>query len=356
MNNQGYTLDSTDRKIIGLLAGDSRLSYARIGSALNLTRNSIKTRVKRMTYTGVIQEYIADINFALLDYSIYYIITKQEEKSSSSSTKDSHARRRKRIIGYLDRLGDVLAEIEVLGEISIFRVATREAPTNREIEGTDHDNLALSLDTDLIEKVILANTTKGFQSRVHKRQQQQSFLTQTDIQILRCLVLNPQIGITDITNLVSVSARTANRILNKLRDNGVVRFSIICNPSLMKGFVVFGLLIYVNDNEEGGKGELGKDKKKYFNSHKVLERLYNESTEYPFLRTPIVSHDNIVVVSVFGNDVFTIDSMFKRILSFEEVKKAELYVFTSIKYYKESILKEIDLILKSRSKSKSGMS
>ena len=356
MNNQGYTLDSTDRKIIGLLAGDSRLSYARIGSALNLTRNSIKTRVKRMTSTGVIQEYIADINFALLDYSIYYIITKQEEKSSSCSTKDSLARRRKRIIEYLDRLGDILAEIEVLGEISIFRVATREAPTNREIEGTDHDNLALSLETDLIEKVILANTTKGFQSRVHKRQQQQSFLTQTDIQILRCLVLNPQIGITDITNLVSVSARTANRILNKLRDNGVVRFSIICNPSLMKGFVVFGLLIYVNDNEEGGKGELGKDKKKYFNSHKVLERLYNESTEYPFLRTPIISHDNIVIVSVFGNDVFAIDAMFKRILSFEEVKKAELYVFTRIKYYKESILKEIDLILKSRSKSKSGMS
>ena len=80
MNNQGYTLDSTDRKIIGLLAGDSRLSYARIGSALNLTRNSIKTRVKRMTYTGVIQEYIADINFALLDYSIYYIITKRRRR------------------------------------------------------------------------------------------------------------------------------------------------------------------------------------------------------------------------------------------------------------------------------------
>jgi hypothetical protein len=29
----------------------------------------------------------------------------------------------------------------------------------------------------------------------------------------------------------------------------------------MKGFVVFGLLIYVIDNEESGKGELGKDKK-----------------------------------------------------------------------------------------------
>ncbi len=54
MNNQDYTLDKTDRKIIGLLAGDSRLSYARIGSALHLTRNSIKTRVKRMISIGVL--------------------------------------------------------------------------------------------------------------------------------------------------------------------------------------------------------------------------------------------------------------------------------------------------------------
>jgi hypothetical protein len=71
------------------------------------------------------------------------------------------------------------------------------------------------------------------------------------------------------------------------------------------------------------------------------------------LRTPIISHDNIIIVSVFGNDVFAIDSMFKRILSFEEVKKAELYVFTRIKYHKESIVKEIDFIL--NSKSQSGM-
>ena len=316
MNNQDYTLDKTDRKIIGLLAGDSRLSYARIGSALHLTRNSIKTRVKRMISIGIIQEYIADINFALLGHNVYYIITKQEEKRTN---RDSSHARRKRIIEYLERLGDILAEIEVLGEISIFRIATRATfIINREIVGKGHGNVTLLSDTELVEKVILANTAKGFQYKVHKKQQQRPLLTHTDLQILRCLVLNPQIGIIDMANLVSISIRTANRILNKLKDNGVVRFSIICNPSLMKGFVVFGLLIYVNDNNEGDEGEPEKDKNN-FNSYKVLERLYRETTEYPFLRTPIISHDNIIIVSVFGNDVFAIDSMFKRILSFEEV-------------------------------------
>ena len=343
MNNQEYTPDKTDRNIIGLLAGDSRLSYERIGSALNLTRNSIKARIKRMTHIGVIQEYIADVNFAVLGYDVYYIFTKQE----SSKSKDSHASR-KRIIKYLDQLGDVIAEIEVLGEVSIFRVATSEALPDREIARKDHSGATSSTsDTGPIERVVLASTTKGFKSTVHKKHQDyQSFLTHTDLKILRCLVLNPRIGVKDMANIISVSARTANRILNKLIDNGLVRFSIICNPSLMKGFVVFGLLIYINDYNERKIGEQVKSRS--FNSHKVLERLYNESQEYPFLRTPVISNDNIVIVSVFGNDVFAIDSMFKRVLSFEEVKKAELYVFTRIKYYKESIVKEIDHILGSK--------
>ena len=169
----------------------------------------------------------------------------------------------------------------------------------------------------------------------------QPYLTPTELKILRCLVSNPQIGIADISNVVAISARTANRILNKLKDDRVVRFSVICNPAALKGLVVFGLIIYVNE-DRGEGAEKQKKKNKKPNSHKILERLYTEFPGYPFLRSPLISHDDIIVLSVFGNDVFAIDSMFKRILSFQEVKKAELYVFTRIKYHKEWILREID--------------
>jgi DNA-binding Lrp family transcriptional regulator len=137
---------------------------------------------------------------------------------------------------------------------------------------------------------------------------------------MRCLVLNPKIGLADIARLASVSARTGNRILNKLKDDGVVRFSVICNPAAMKGLVVFGLLIYVNDSEGSRIGEQKKKKKKKkkSSSHKVLERLYTEFPEYPFLRSPLISHDDIVIVSVFGNDVFAIDSMYKKFYHFRK--------------------------------------
>jgi DNA-binding Lrp family transcriptional regulator len=124
--------------------------------------------------------------------------------------------------------------------------------------------------------------------------QKQPYLKSTDLKILRCLVLNPQIGNADISNTIVVSARTVNRILNKLKDDRVVRFSVICNPAAMKGLVVFGLLICVNE-EGGGTGEEQKKNKKP-NSHKILERLYTEFPEYSFLRSPLISHDNIVVL------------------------------------------------------------
>ncbi|RPJ28535.1 MAG: winged helix-turn-helix domain-containing protein [Nitrosopumilales archaeon] len=282
-----------------------------------------------MVSKGAIQEYITDINFAVLGYRIYYIFTKHEEKSSKDSS------RRKMIIEHLNRLGNIIAEIEVLGGVSIFRVAIREA-NNGITQKDDEDNTISILNGGIIEKVIVASNT------MYKKQQ--PYPTPTDLKVIRCLVLNPQIGVADISRLVFVSTKTANRILNKLTDDVIVRFSVICDPAAMKGLVVFGLLIYVND----GEGEKQRKNKKP-GSHKILERLYSEFPEYPFLRSPLISHDNIIIVSVFGNDVFAIDSMFKKVLSFQEVKKAELYVFTRIKYHKDWIANEIDRRLESKS-------
>jgi hypothetical protein len=84
---------------------------------------------------------------------------------------------------------------------------------------------------------------------------------------------------------------------------------------------------------------------------KFWKDFYTEFPEYPFLHSPLISHDNIVIVSVFGNDVFAIDSMFKKILSFQEVEKAELYMLTKIKYHKDWIAREIDHRLESKSQS-----
>jgi DNA-binding Lrp family transcriptional regulator len=296
-----------------------------------------------MITKGVIQEYITDINYAVLGYSIYYIFTKHEEKSTKNNSN-----RRKMIIEQLNRLGNIIAKIEILGVVSIFRVAVRETDNDDDITRKNNENHvnSLLLKTGLIEKAILAGNTGSFQTSVHSKRQQ-TYLSPTDLKIIRYLVLDTQIGLTDLARSASVSTRTGNRILNKLKDEGVVRFSVICNPAAMKGLVLFGLLIYVND-DPGRNVITERYRSKKSSSHKVLERLYSEFPEYPFLCSPLLSHDNIVIFSVFGNDVFAIDSMFKKILSFQEVRNAELYVFTTIKYHKDWIVGEIDRKLESK--------
>ena len=77
---------------------DCRLSYERLGSAINLTRNSIKTRIKKMVSEGVIQEFIADVNFAVLDYRICYVFTKQEERTSTNAKNNNSSNRKRKIV------------------------------------------------------------------------------------------------------------------------------------------------------------------------------------------------------------------------------------------------------------------
>ena len=151
-----------------------------------------------MVSKGVIQEYIADINFAILGYRIFYIFTKQEEKVSggNSNIQGSNNKRRNIIIEHLTSLGDILAEIEVLGGISIFRVAIREEFAYKMITRKDDYNTISLLNTSVIEKAVLASNTSSFQTSAYNSKQ--LYPTPTDLKITRCLVLNPKIGVADI--------------------------------------------------------------------------------------------------------------------------------------------------------------
>lgn len=98
-----------------------------------------------MISKGAIQEYIVDINFSILGYRICYIVTKQvEENTSKTNISNSSINNRKKIIEGLTRFGDILAEIEVLGGSSIFRIATK-ALIHKENQLKDYHKIYSSL-------------------------------------------------------------------------------------------------------------------------------------------------------------------------------------------------------------------
>jgi Lrp/AsnC family transcriptional regulator, leucine-responsive regulatory protein len=67
-------LDETDRKIIGELANDGRVSFAELGRRVNLSPPTVAERVQRLERQGVITGYRAEIDPRALGYPLEAIV------------------------------------------------------------------------------------------------------------------------------------------------------------------------------------------------------------------------------------------------------------------------------------------
>ena len=56
-------LESTDRRILELLAVDGRMSYTDLGKATGLSTSAVHQRVKRLEQRGLIKGYGATIDY-----------------------------------------------------------------------------------------------------------------------------------------------------------------------------------------------------------------------------------------------------------------------------------------------------
>lgn len=91
-------LDSTDRKIIGELTSDGRVSLAELGRRVNLSSPAVAERVQRLERAGVITGYRAEIDPRALGYALTAIV------------------RIKPAPGQLQRIPELALEIPEVGE------------------------------------------------------------------------------------------------------------------------------------------------------------------------------------------------------------------------------------------------
>jgi Lrp/AsnC family leucine-responsive transcriptional regulator len=69
-----HHLDSTDRKIIGELIADGRVTFAELGRRVSLSSPAVAERVQRLERAGVITGYRADIDPRALGYALTAIV------------------------------------------------------------------------------------------------------------------------------------------------------------------------------------------------------------------------------------------------------------------------------------------
>jgi Lrp/AsnC family leucine-responsive transcriptional regulator len=91
-------IDETDRRIIGELARDGRVSFAELGRRVNLSAPTVAERVQRLERRGVITGYRAELDPRALGYPLTAIV------------------RVKPAPGQLKRIPELAAEIPQVGE------------------------------------------------------------------------------------------------------------------------------------------------------------------------------------------------------------------------------------------------
>jgi Lrp/AsnC family leucine-responsive transcriptional regulator len=67
-------IDQTDRKIIGELTTDGRVSLAELGRRVNLSSPAVAERVQRLERAGIITGYRAEIDARALGYQLTAIV------------------------------------------------------------------------------------------------------------------------------------------------------------------------------------------------------------------------------------------------------------------------------------------
>lgn len=292
-------LDKIDLNILATLARDCRASYSSIGSLIGLTPKSVKARVKNMVRSGIIEKFIVRVNPAGFGYRTAHILL----RTNNGITKDD-------IIQRVRQFGDLAYHVHHVGRTSMAALII-----NRSL----NDNFIQSLNDCLKPATVSRTSVSELPVSTDPGE--------TDLRIMRCLLLSgARIEISEIAKELGISEKTTKRRLDRMRKGRLLDFSLQCDPAAMIGYVQFTIPIIAV--------------KSHYRS--VYERMYSEFQENILYSPSVIDPNDRLTFILFGENVFTVDSVLAKVDSFEGVKRADVYILTKIQYYHDWIIREID--------------
>jgi DNA-binding Lrp family transcriptional regulator len=308
-----FHMDHLDLQILRILADNCRTSYRSIGLTLGLTTNTVKRRVKILIQNKIIGKFITNLNFAILGYKMNCLLIIRYHNSNIDE-----------IAKYLHQFGNVYLGINAIGGTSVFGIIVRPGMEEeiRFLKETSHRNLLEVIEKDDKASVNIRDIFIGYHTLHFK-------LIEIDLKIISCLLSDPRMKVMDIAKTISASRRTVIRRMEVMTENRLLNFGLVYNPSAMKGYSYFSILAQADNN-------LFQD---------IIKRIYSELPRY-LLRHPTLIHKDVIILNLYSENVFDIETIFRKVESFPGVKKAEVFQPLDIKWPQDWLIKEIDERLK----------
>lgn len=302
-------LDKKDIEIIRMLAKDCRTSYRNIASALDVTTTTIKLRVQKLIANNIIEKFVANVNPALFCKIISYILIVRCKNPND-------------IAQQLGLLGDLYVRVDCLGGVSVFHIIVpngHNTKKEKEKEKREQiDSIVKALKDAKVRNVFINNPVSSHFA-----------LNETDMKIMKCLIQKPRMNVRDISKAISLSEKTIQRRLDRMKTFHVFDFTLIPGPMAMRGYIYFGMVISL-------------DKNYYL---QIIEYLYSE-LEHFFLRPPPVTQQDVIILNMYTDNFFDIEEILKKVESLEGVKVVEVFHAIRIRHSQEWLIRELDTRLK----------
>jgi DNA-binding Lrp family transcriptional regulator len=250
-----------------------------------------------MISENVIERFITLVNPSILGYNMRCTFAIRKNELS------------KEIIDRIKLVGDIQYQFSLLGGAVGFSILVREG---------SEEKIELLLKS--LQHAILGITVQNnIYPDIPKN------LTDTDYHIVKQLVLNPRIEVTDIGKTISISPKTVHRRLDRILKYRILEFTILPNPHAMKGQIVFFLEVKI----ERGRYSV------------LLETIFSEHNN---LILSLLAHDQESTIGLIlaSDDVFKIESIRSRVESFDGVKEANIFLPIRIDYNQDMIVKAIE--------------
>ncbi len=209
--------------------------------------------------------------------------------------------------------------------VHVIVVVALAAVTSLPLQPADDATAAIALNPVLLE-------TQYYLLFIIYYQKMSDKLTVTDYYILKQLVYNPRMEISEIGKAISASSRTVQRRIEKMYErNHILEFTMLPNPDAMRGQIIFFISVKVE--------------KLIYNE--ILEKIYSQLQNYIILSLMTYDQEKESIgMTVATEDVFKIESIRSQIHSLNGVKEANVFLPIKIQYNESVIMKAIERQIK----------
>lgn len=289
---KGDKLDNLDIKILSRLLNNCRESDRQTGKELGISGGSVKARIRKMEDAQIIEKFIIKVDPPVLGLGVLYIVV------SGQNIKE--------ILEQTSLIGKPFVVVPCVGGVVVCGIVVKEN-LQEKIE------LAKKLMKDLKVLSIFEAENSGFNSN----------FTKTDLEILKQLMKDPQQKIESISKKINLSTKTITRCIEKLDENEGIQFTLVYDPTKIKGFIPHAVLTWID-------GDLKETLKK-------MEKKFSDS----FLQIPFIAKNQIVLF-MYSKDIYNMDILTQKVRNMDNVKSADLFIPKKIIFFHEWLELAID--------------